>query len=167
MIDQLREETGSLRHKLSRPGKQAEKFRKWLRAPDVRLTLSLIGGTLVWALYFSGLHALNSLACHWSWFGIADDGTGLKLFQIVATVVAAVLIVALGYNAYDLWRSTRRVASSDSGTPGNPIEPGDLEQTVAAYTPFVAFVLMLLNALYLLIILVSLAPIVTLATCGG
>jgi hypothetical protein len=173
MIDQLREESEHMRHELSHPGHQAEKLRKWFHDPDVRLTGSLIGGTLVWGLYFSALNALNSLACRWGWFGLPAESGDLKLIQIVVTVLAAVLIAAFGYNAYDLWRATRRKASSDSGAPGNPIEPanlvepGNLEQTVAAYTPFVAFVLLLLNALYLLIVLISLAPIATLANCGG
>ena len=167
MIDQLREESEHMRHELSHPGHQAAKLRNWLHDPDVRLTGSLVGGTLVWSLYFSGLNALNSLACHWGWFGLPAESGSLKLIQIVFTVLAAALIVAFGYNAYDLWRATRRKASSDSGTLGNPIEPGNLEQTVAAYTPFVAFVLVLLNVLYLLIILISLAPIATLANCSG
>ena len=167
MIQQFREESDHLRHELSHPGQQAEKLRKWLRHPDVRLVLSLVGGTLVWGLYFSSVHALNSLACRFGWFGVPAEGGGLKLVQIVVTILALTLIAAAGYNVYSLWRATRRKASEDSGVPGNPIEPGSLEQTVAAYTPFAAFVLLLLNAIYFLIILVSLAPIATLTTCSG
>lgn len=167
MIQQLREESDYLRHELSHPGHQADKLRKWLHNPDVRLVLSLVGGTAVWGLYFSGLHALNSLSCRFGWFGVPAEGGGLKLIQIAVTVLAFVLIAVAAYNVYDLWRATRRKASDDSGVPGNPIEPGSLEQTVAACTPFTAFVLLLLNSLYFLIILVSLAPIATLTTCGS
>lgn len=167
MIQQFREESDHLRHELSHPGHQADKFRKWVRNPDVRLVLSLVGGTAVWGLYFSSLHALNSLSCRFGWFGVPAESRGLKLTQIVVTVLALALIAAAAYNAYTLWYTTRRKASDDSGVPGNPIEPGNLEQTVAAYTPFAAFVLLLLNSLYFLIILVSLAPIATLATCSG
>ena len=127
----------------------------------------LVGGTAVWGLYFSSLHALNSLSCRFGWFGVPAESGGLKLIQIAVTVLALALIAAAAYNAYTLWDTTRRKASDDSGVPGNPIEPGNLEQTVAAYTPFAAFVLLLLNSLYFLIILVSLAPIATLATCSG
>ena len=87
--------------------------------------------------------------------------------QITVTILALALIAGAGYNVYNLWRTTRRSASDDASVPGHPIEPGSLEQTVAAYTPFVAFVLLLLNAIYFLIILVSLAPIATLTPCGG
>ncbi len=176
MIQQFREESDHLRHELSHPGHQADKFRKWLRDPDVRLVLSLVGGTVVWGLYFSGLHALNSLTCRFGWFGAPAESGGLKLVQIAVTVLALALIAAAAYNVYNLWRATRRKANTDaiavadgddSGVPGNLIEPGNLEQTVAAYTPFAAFVLLLLNSLYFLIILVSLAPIATLTTCGG
>ena len=174
MIQQFREESDHLRHELSHPGHQAEKLRKWVHNPDVRLVLSLVGGTAVWGLYFSGLHALNSLTCRFGWFGAPAESGGLKLIQITVTVLALALIAALGYNAYSLWRATRREAHTDavhvgddSGARGNLIEPGGLEQTVAAYTPFAAFVLLLLNSLYFLIILVSLAPIATLTTCGG
>jgi hypothetical protein len=166
MIDQMREESQHMRHELSHPGRQAEKLSKWLQEPDVRLTLSLVGGTLVWGLYFSSMHALTSLSCRFGWFGVPGATSGLRLVQIVCTIAAAALIVVAGFIAYNLWRSTRRTASSDSGVPGQPIEPGNLEQTIAAYTPFIAFVLVLLNALYLLIILISLAPIATLAPCG-
>lgn len=167
MIEQFREESDHVRHELSHPGHQAEKFRKWVRHPDVRLVLSLVGGTAVWGLYFSGLHALNSLACRFGWFGVPGEGGGLKLIQIVVTILALALIAAAGYNVFTLWRATRRSASDDSSVPGHPIEPGGLEQTVAAYTPFAAFVLLLLNSIYFLIILVSLAPIATLAACSG
>jgi hypothetical protein len=167
VIQQFREESDHLRHELSHPAQQAEKFRKWLRHPDVRLVLSLVGGTAVWGLYFSSLHALNSLACRFGWFGVPAESGGLKLIQVAVTVLALALITAAGYNAYNLWRTTRRSASDDASVPGHPIEPGNLEQTVAAYTPFAAFVLLLLNAIYFLIILVSLAPIATLTPCGG
>lgn len=168
MIQQFREESDRLRHELSQPGHQAEKLRKWLRNPDTRLVLSLVGGTLVWGLYFSGLHALNSLACRFGWFGIPAESGGLKLAQVVVTVLALALIAASAYNAYTLWRATRRQAHTDVDAAGDDSGvPGSLEQTVAAYTPFAAFVLLLLNALYFLIILVSLAPIATLTTCGG
>lgn len=166
MIDQLREETDNLARGLSNPGRQAEKLRKWLREPDVRLLLSLVGGTLVWGLYFSGLHAFNSLACRFGWLGVPGDNSGLKLLQVAVTVIAGGLIVASGYNVYNLWRSTRRRTSADAGVPGDPVEPGNLEQTIFAYTPFLAFVLLLLHALYLLIIIASAGPIILLGNCS-
>jgi hypothetical protein len=144
-----------------------EKLRKRLHDPDVRLVLSLVGGTLVWGFYFSGVHALNSLACRFGWFGLPADSTSLKLVQVAVTVFAGGLIIASGYNVYRLWRGTRRRTSDDAGVPGDPLEPGNLEQTIFAYTPFMAFVLLLLHALYLLIIIASLGPIILLANCAG
>lgn len=166
MIDQLRHETAHLRHKLAHPGHLAGQLRHWLAEPDVRLGFSLVGGTAVWVLYFSAVNALNSLACRWGWLGAPADSSGLKLVQLTATVLALALITLAGLNAYTIWRATRRQASADAGEPGNPLQPGQLEQTVAARTPFLAFVILLLNVLYLLIILITLAPIAMLATCG-
>jgi hypothetical protein len=167
MIEQLREETGNLRHKLAQPGRLAEQFRNWLRGHDARLGISLIGGTAIWALNFSGLNALNSLACQWGWFGAPAESSGLRLTQIVVNIVAAALIAGCGYIAYALWRGTRRKAGSDAGVPGNPIEPGELQQTIDTRIPFLAFNFLLLNVLYLIITLISLAPIAILPVCGG
>ena len=167
MIDQLHEETEHLRHTLAHPGHLAERLRNRLRDPDVRLGLSLIGGTAVWALNFSGLHALNSLSCRWGWFGVPAESGGLKTVQIAVTAVSALLMAASIFNCWNLWRSTRQKASADAGEPGQVIQPGLLEQTVAARVPFLAFVTMLLNVLYLIIILISLGPISTLQVCAG
>lgn len=166
MIDQLQHETKHLRHKLAHPGHLFAQLRNWLAEPDVRLGFSLIGGTAVWALHFSGVHALNSLACRWGWFGAPGDGSSLKLVQLVATALALLLNAAFAYNAYTIWRSTRQAAGADAREPGNPLNPGQLEQTIAARTPFLAFLIFLLNALYLLITLITLAPILALAACG-
>jgi hypothetical protein len=110
VLQQFREESDHLLHELSHPGHQAERFRKWLRHRDVRLILNLVGGTAVWGLYFSGLHALNSLACRFGWFGVPTEASGLKLTQIAVTILALALISAAAYAAYTLWRT--------SGTPG-------------------------------------------------
>ena len=167
MIDQLQEETQHLRHTLAHPGALGERLRNWLRDPDVRLGFSLIGGTAVWALNFMGLNALNSLACRWGWFGVPADSGGLKTVQITISALSALLMAASILNCWSLWHSTRRRASADAGKSGEPLQPGLLEQTVAARVPFLAFVTMLLNVLYLIIILISLGPISTLAVCGG
>ena len=167
MIDQLQEETHNLRHTLAHPGDLGERLRNWLREPDVRLGFSLIGGTAVWALNFSGLNALNSLACRWGWFGVPADSGGLKTVQIAVTALSALLIAASIFNCWSLWRSTRRKAGADAGQPDASLQPGLLEQTVAARIPFMAFVTMLLNVLYLIIILISLGPISTLGVCAG
>ena len=167
MIEQLQEETQHLRHTLAHPGHLGERLRNWLRDPDVRVNFSLLGGTAVWALNFSGLHALNSLACRWGWFGVPAESGGLKTVQIVVSLLSALLMAASIFNCWSLWRSTRRKAGADAGKPGEPLQPGLLEQTVAARLPFIAFVTMLLNVLYLIIILISLGPISTLGVCAG
>lgn len=167
MIDQLQEETEHLRHTLAHTGDLGERLRNWLREPDVRLGFSLIGGTAVWALNFTGLNALNSIACRWGWFGVPADSGGLKMVQLAVSVLSALLIAASIFNCWSLWRSTRRQVSADAGQPGDPLQPGLLEQTVAARIPLMAFVTMLLNVLYLTIILISLGPISTLGVCAG
>ena len=165
MIDQLQEETQHLRHKLAHPGHTVAQLRNWLAEPDVRLGVSLIGGTAVWALYFSSVHALNSLACRWGWFDVAAEGAALKAVQLAAAAVALALVAAAGYNAWSIWRSTRRQAGA--GESASLLQPGQLEEPVAARSPFQAFVIVLLNVLYLLIILLTLAPITLLAPCSG
>lgn len=161
MIDQLQEETKRLRHTLAHPGHLRERLRAWLAEPDVRLGFSLIGGTAVWALYFSSVNALNSLACRWGWLGAPENPAPLKGVELAAAVLALALLAGSAYNVYTLWRQTRGQAGADAGAPGL------LEQTILARTPFQAFVTLLLNVIYLLIILITLAPIVALPACAG
>jgi len=122
---------------------------------STRIFASLLGGTLVWALYFMGVYALNSLACVWNWFPEPSGGAGpgLKVFQLSATIIALGLIALCAFVAFREWRDGRAKNEHEE------------DEGIAARNPMLAFVTLLLNALYLLIILVWFMPVMVLPVC--
>lgn len=167
MLNQFRQESEHLRYQLAHPAHLATHLSDWLAEEDVRLGFSLIGGTVIWAIYFSSVHALNSLACRWIWLSALAGGSGLKLVQMLAAVLALVLIATFSYNAHHIWRNKHRKTNADTSQPRTPMPPGQLEQRVAAPIPFEAPVILLLNIFYLVTILITWAPIVMRATCAA
>jgi hypothetical protein len=154
MIELLRHEIEQLRHHLAHPERLVAQLRDKLQNPDARIWVSLIGGTFVWALYLMIVYPLTSLACQWGWFAAPTEGSGLKMIQTLATLLAAGLVAGSGYVVFSEWQRTRTESNAEAG------------ETTAARIPMLAFVTLLLNSLYLLIILVSLLPILMLAVCG-
>jgi threonine/homoserine/homoserine lactone efflux protein len=120
-----------------------------------RITLALIGGTVVWGLYFMFVYSLTSLTCVWSWFGLSvgNSGSGLKVTQAIATVIALGLLAFLAFVAFREWRSAGGEEQKEEA------------ETIAARNPMLAFVTMLVNVLYILIIAVSFVPIFILPVC--
>jgi hypothetical protein len=141
-------------HTMEPPDSMMAKIRRKLQEPVSRIVLYMIGGTLVWAFYVMLVYPLTSLTCHWNWFGAPVDGSGLKITQTLATVIAIGLVAVFGFASFKEWQRTRTQESSEEG------------ETKAAVVPMLAFVTLLLNGLYLLIIVVSLAPIFVLPVCA-
>jgi hypothetical protein len=127
-----------------------------LQTPHARILLCFIGGTFVWATYLLFVYSLTSLTCYWGWFMAPEGyfGLGLKITQIVATVIALGIIAYFGFVAFKEWMR--------AGIEGN----SEIGETQQARNPMLAFVTMLLNSLYSLIIVVSLLPIFMLPTCA-
>jgi uncharacterized membrane protein len=119
---------------------------------------SLLFGMVVWFLHLNLVYSLPSLACHWGWFPFTVAGlSGLKFIQLIATAVAAILLVVM---IYVPWRNWRPFWRDDAQL---------MHQTEADRRPLIAYVTMLLNALSLLFVLASVVPILTLHPCvsGG
>lgn len=129
-------------------------IRHQLAIPDVRIWFCLVGSTLVWATYLATVYALPSLACQWQWLGAPGTGSGLKLLQLLISVVAAGLIAGVGTVVFADWQHARQAGYHE------------FSQAKAAHLALLTFVTLLLNTLYLLIISLALAPILALAVCG-
>jgi hypothetical protein len=125
-----------------------------VKSPRSRIGLSFIGGTLVAALYLMIVYPLTSLACQWGWFAAPLDNLGLKIIQLISTVIAIALVAGCGALAFCEWQRAQTEGNHEAG------------ETHAARNPLLAFVTMNLNGLYLLIMLVSLAPIFVLPGCA-
>src|SRR6478672_1295452 len=71
-----------------------------------RITLALVGGTIIWGLYFMIVYSLTSLTCVWSWFdlSVGGSGGGLKVAQIIATVIALALLGYITFVCFQEWR---------------------------------------------------------------
>lgn len=146
MLDQSRHYLETAQHRLKQvytEFTQREPFlsqlRRQLAMPDVRIWCCFIGSTLVWATYFVSVYALPSIACHWQW--TTDTGSGLKLLQVLISVIAAGAIAGTGYVVFTGWQQAREAGYTEFGQAG------------AAHLPLLAFVTLLLHTFYLLIII--------------
>lgn len=142
-----------LRHSLAMPDQLLKRiWHKIQSTSGARIRLYFIAGTSIWALYLMTVYPLTSLACHWSWFA-ATNNTGLKVLQVIITLLAAGLVANCGYLAFAEWQRAHHENNLEA------------DEALAARNPLLAFVTATLNSLYLLIILVSLAPIFVLPAC--
>jgi len=135
-----------------------------------RILFALIGGTAVWAIYFTFVYSLTSLSCFWSWFDLSVNGSGpaLKITQAIATVIALALTGYFSFVAFQEWRDTRdKLQTSEAHIVAHQINAvsGEEAETITARNPMLAFVTLLLNMLYMLIIVVSFVPIFVLPAC--
>lgn len=128
-------------------------LRQWVESPTVQIGFALVGGTLVWVLYFTSVYGLTSLACQWGWLAAPRGGNGLKVLQGVITLVAAGLIGGGVYLAYTIWQQTRLSARDTVLSAAN------------AHIPFLALLTVGLNGLYLLVLVLSLTSILLLPIC--
>jgi len=144
-----------LDHAIEAPQEPAANLQVKMQPSTKRILLCLVGGTAVWGLYFTILYGQTSLTCVWNWFDISvgGSGAGLKITQLVATVLALGLLAYFTFVCFREWQGGRRAGQDEEG------------ETIAARDPMLAFVTMLVNILYILIIAVSLAPIIMLPTC--
>jgi hypothetical protein len=143
-----------LRHKLEIPDNISGRIREKLQNSFGRLLLSFVGGTFVWALWLTFVYGVNSLTCEWAWFAESPERTGLKIAQVVATLIAAASILYFGFVANREWRHLRAEGRSEES------------ESIAARDTMLGFVTLLVNLLYLLIILVSFVPIFVLPACS-
>src|SRR5512142_2755429 len=66
---------------------------------------SLLFGLVIWFLHQNLLYILTSNTCQWGWFPYRIAGmSGLHFFQLVITVVAAVLLAITIYRPWQIWR---------------------------------------------------------------
>jgi len=121
----------------------------------VRILLTLVGGTVVWGIYFMLVYSLTSLTCVWNWFGIANGGSGngLKVTQLIATIIAVGIIAYFAFVDYREWRAGKSAGQDEEA------------ETMTAADPMLAFVALLTNLLYILIIVASLVPIFVVPVC--
>jgi hypothetical protein len=121
----------------------------------VRIFLSFLGGTAIWAIAFMIVYGLNSLACVWNWFALPSGGTGpgLKVAQISISVIALALLAYCVYVAFREWRGERTQRENEE------------DESITARNSMLAFVSLLVNTLYFLITAVFLIPIFVLPVC--
>jgi threonine/homoserine/homoserine lactone efflux protein len=84
---------------------------------------------------------------------VGSSGSGLKVTQVIATVLALGLLAFLAFVAFREWHSAGGEEQKEEA------------ETIAARNPMLAFVTMLVNVLYILIIAVSFVPIFILPVC--
>lgn len=115
-----------------------------------QLWFSLAAGVVTWSLHLMIVYPLTSLTCEWGWFPFTAGGlTGLKVVQIVVTVIAAAITVVAGFLAFQNQRRLR---------------DGETVETNRHF--FMARLGFALNILFTALIVFSLIPIVSLPQCG-
>jgi hypothetical protein len=78
--------------------------------PDPRsLWFSLLGGPIVYSVYFMAVYFLGEVACRVALGGVTLFGlNGISFWTAILTVVAALIAAYGGFTAYRNWQRTRR-----------------------------------------------------------
>lgn len=150
---QVKELLEQLRYKVSHPSIVYDQMRVRIGEAEMRVFLSMLGGTLSGGIYLMIVYPLVSLSCKWGWFGAPAADGGIKIVQVVATMLAAALMAAFAFVAFRTWRHAQAEGESAES------------ETEQALIPMLAFVSLLLNSLYFVIVLVSLVPVAALPAC--
>ncbi len=120
-----------------------------------QMVFALLGGLVAWALHLITVYGPVSFACQRNaLMGRVAGLTTLQVIQLVATIVAAVIVLGAALTALQGWRRLRDEANGQSFVMnGSPY-------------PFLMFVGFLLNGLFLLSIIASLLPILIIEPCA-
>lgn len=131
-------------HQLARDDRAPSGVKDW------QLWFSLLSGFVVWVIHLMIVYSLTSLACEWGWFPFTVVGlAGLKIVQIVVTVIAAMVIGLGGYYAL---RNRERL--------------GDSEIPEANRHHFMVYLGLALSMLFFALVAISIIPILVLPACG-